>query len=175
MTIDLSTVTLAKGSHNKLADGACLLELCSYMASEPWSDHPKCVSPVLGAFGRRLNDGLADEARQRLLPLAERMLNTAGDGQDAARSAMARHALMTDWLPAWLRLAKLEDLALRAEQTATLTGRELSDALRAIRSLTWSARRERRAILAKRIREEMVRQGKPADADADADAVADGR
>ncbi|HZV74554.1 MAG TPA: hypothetical protein VFF79_12625 [Conexibacter sp.] len=91
-TIDLANFRLARGKHSSITEGGCLLELCSFMAREPWSDHPKCVSPVLGAFGRRLNDDLGDAERQLLTPYAERMLNTAGDGQDEARGWLA-----ADW------------------------------------------------------------------------------
>ena len=28
---------------------ACVMEMAAYMANEPWSDHPKCASPIIGA------------------------------------------------------------------------------------------------------------------------------
>lgn len=61
MTVDLDTIELKAGQHSSIDDGACLLEVVSYVAGEPWSDHPECVCPVLGAFGREWN--VDDEAR----------------------------------------------------------------------------------------------------------------
>ena len=68
MTIDIAEIELKKGSHpapNGTKEG-CLLEWASYLAGEPWSDHPKCVSPIIASFGRRWNDDLDDESRQVL-------------------------------------------------------------------------------------------------------------
>ena len=103
-TIDLSTITLTSGGHRSIDSGACLLEAASYLAGEPWSDHPTCVSPVLGAYGRSLNDVLPDDLRQTLKPYIPRLLNTAGDGQDERRSYMALDWLVRVYTPTWMRL-----------------------------------------------------------------------
>lgn len=64
----LAKYSLKSGAHSSLKNGACALELVSYLAGEPWSDHPECVCPALGAFFRRWNDGLpTDSERDRLL------------------------------------------------------------------------------------------------------------
>lgn len=49
-TLDLDTVTLAHGKHGSPEGGLCLLEAVAYVAGEPHSDHPACVSPVIAAF-----------------------------------------------------------------------------------------------------------------------------
>ncbi|HUE25944.1 MAG TPA: hypothetical protein VMP89_04150 [Solirubrobacteraceae bacterium] len=41
--------TLAYGTHATPDDGRCAMEWVSYLAGEPHSDHPACVSPVLRA------------------------------------------------------------------------------------------------------------------------------
>jgi hypothetical protein len=46
------------------------MELASMLAGEPFSDRPRNASPVIGAFLRTYNDGLDDERRQDLYPLA---------------------------------------------------------------------------------------------------------
>ena len=51
-TVDFDLLTLKAGQHSTFDDGACLLEAVSYIAGEPFSDHPKCVCPVLATFGR---------------------------------------------------------------------------------------------------------------------------
>lgn len=43
-TIDLDTLTLAKGSHLDPTKGACLLEATALFAGERFTDHPPCVS-----------------------------------------------------------------------------------------------------------------------------------
>lgn len=81
----MKTITLGQFGHDGIADGACLLEWVSYIAGESFSDHPQCVSDVLARYGRTLNDRLGDEARQRLVPFAKRLIGTAGDGRDDER------------------------------------------------------------------------------------------
>ena len=50
----LAAITeLRRGAHDDPADMQfCALEAVAYVAGEPWSDHPKCACPVLGAFMR---------------------------------------------------------------------------------------------------------------------------
>lgn len=63
--LDLDTLTLAEGSHPDPDAGMCVMEAVAYFAHEPHSDHPACVSPVIGAFLRRWNDDLDDDGRQK--------------------------------------------------------------------------------------------------------------
>jgi hypothetical protein len=76
---------LAYGTHAKPDDGRCAMEWVSYLAGEPHSDQPACVSPVLRAFCTTLNDHLEDGPRQRLRPYLVRTIGTADDGLDEAR------------------------------------------------------------------------------------------
>ncbi len=48
------------------------------LADEPFSDRAGTVSPVIGAFLRTYNDGLDDERRQDLYPIAALVVGTAG-------------------------------------------------------------------------------------------------
>jgi len=45
------TMELLKGSHDD-GNGKCGLEAVAWLAGEEHSDHPACVSPVLGDFCR---------------------------------------------------------------------------------------------------------------------------
>lgn len=105
--INLDTIQLKKNGHNDPDQGLCLLEAAAYMAGEKHSDHPACVSPILGAFGRELNDRLDDAKRQLLKPTIPAMLGTAGDGLDEARGYLALDWLIRTYTPAWLDLAGL--------------------------------------------------------------------
>ena len=105
----LPEITIASGGHSSFEEGGCAMELASWIAGEPWSDHPNCVCPVIGAFMRSWNDALPDEDRTRLLlPLIAKTVGTRG----SAALANRRATMATDWLirvhtPAWLRLAGL--------------------------------------------------------------------
>ena len=99
---------LQSGSH--APNGiACVMEAVAYVAGEPWSDHPKCVCPVIGAFLRSWNDGLPDNVRDTLLrPLVPLVMGTRGDkALEQRRALMAADWLVRVYTPAWLRLAKL--------------------------------------------------------------------
>lgn len=107
--VDLDNIVLRRGAHPSPGDGTCVTEAVAFVAGEPHSDHPACLSPVLGAFLRSRNDGLpSDEERDRRLKrFVPRVIGTAGDGHDEERAWMA-----TDWLvrvhtPAFLDAAGL--------------------------------------------------------------------
>jgi hypothetical protein len=108
--LDLDNLVLDDGGHAENNNGEmCLLEAAAYMAGEPWSDHPQCVCPTLGAFGRSLNDRLPDDKRQLLKPLLPELLGTADDGHREARGYMALDWLIRTYLPAWLSLTERID------------------------------------------------------------------
>src|SRR5207237_1274832 len=90
--------------------------------NEPWSDHPDCASPVLGAFLRSWNDSLPDEDRQMLKPLIPRLVGTRASAEiEAKRAWMATDWLARECAPAFLRLASLTDHAEALEGLAALT------------------------------------------------------
>jgi hypothetical protein len=112
--VDLTTIHLHYGGHTGPADpdqpdmpDACLMEAVAWVAGEPWTDRPACVSTVLGRYGRNLNDALPDDRRQELRPLILQLIGTRGDGHDEARGYMALDWLIRTYTPAWLDLAGL--------------------------------------------------------------------
>jgi len=107
VTIDLNLITLDTGAHKTREDGVCLLEAVAWLAGEPHTDNPTCASPILGAYGRSLNDVLPDDKRQELKPYAPLMLGTAGDGHDETRGYLALDWLIRTYTPAWLDVAGL--------------------------------------------------------------------
>lgn len=74
------TVKLSKGKHISPEDGACVMELASMLADEPFSDHPACACPVIGSFLRAYNDSLDDERRQDLYAYAAKIVGSRGTG-----------------------------------------------------------------------------------------------
>ncbi len=103
--------TLAHGMHASPDEGRCAMEWVSYMACEPHSDQPECVSPVLRALCTGLNDALEDVPRQRLRPCLARTIGTADDGLDEARSWMALDWLIRTYAPTWLAVTGLTQSA----------------------------------------------------------------
>lgn len=60
---------LSQGKHRSPRSGACFMEFASYLAGEPWSDHPKCTHPLLASMSRMVNDFSSDENRSELAML----------------------------------------------------------------------------------------------------------
>jgi hypothetical protein len=83
------------------------MEWVSYLAEEPHSHAPDCVSPVLRVFCTALTDALGDGARRRLPPYLPRTIGTAEDGLDETRSWMALDWLIRVYAPTWLEAARL--------------------------------------------------------------------
>ena len=147
----LENLQLGRGAHSSRKDGACALEAASWLAGEKFSDHPICVSRVLGAFVRRFNDLLDDEGRQKIKPFIPRLLNTAASEE----VEQARGWLAADWsvrhaAPAWLELAGLKEQAeaLRSLPEITRASYESAKApIRAAREASWSFRAKAREKL----------------------------
>jgi hypothetical protein len=141
-----SDYTLAYGTHASPQDGRCAMEWVSYLAGEPHSDQPTCVSPVLRAMCIALNDGLDQGPRQRLRPYLTRTIGTAEDGLDSWRGWMAMDWLTRTYTPAWLRLARLAESADGLQDAPAVTdAASLASAL----ELLEAARREARAARAR--------------------------
>ncbi len=140
----LESLSLAKGSHPGANHAACAMEAVSYIAGEPWSDHPECASPVITSFLVSWNDAMNDDDRQMLKPYIPRLVGTRTSKKDEETRAW----MLTDWLareyaPAWLRLAGLTDHAELLESLAPLTtaaaARENQPTLDAARAAAWAA------------------------------------
>lgn len=87
------TIRLGKGKHWSPEDGACVMELASMLAGEPFSDHPRSVSRSIAAFMRAYNDSLDDDRRQTLYAYASMCVGTAG----STRLEQARARALVDF------------------------------------------------------------------------------
>jgi hypothetical protein len=88
-TTSYQTVRLSRGRHASPEDGACVMEMASMLANEPFSDHPPSVCPVIGAFLRVYNDAVDDERRQDLYCYASKVVGSrSGEDVTAARAAV---------------------------------------------------------------------------------------
>jgi hypothetical protein len=55
------------------------MEFASYLAGEPWSDHPDCTHPALATLARDVNDYASDQGRHRLVPMIPSVVGLNGD------------------------------------------------------------------------------------------------
>lgn len=125
----IKEIKLTTGQHNRPFDEEgnatmCVQEYVAYLAGEPHSDTPSCVSPVLAHFSIRWNDSLTNEPRQRLRPYAVRQIGTVGDGQDGVRSHMALDWLVRTCVPTFLDLAGSHDHATCLRELASIVDTE---------------------------------------------------
>lgn len=118
------TVRLARGKHSSPDSGACVMELVSMLAGEPFSDRPKTACPVIASFLRSYNDAVDDERRQDLYALASEVVGTrASAAVEHARAARCTETLseLHDRAPVLRRV-----LARRHPLPATSLGLERS-------------------------------------------------
>ena len=143
----LEPLQLEHGAHEAPNNGlvhACVMEAVAYIAGEPWTDHPECASPVIGAFLRSWNDSLSDEDRQMLKPLIPRLVGTKANKRvEEKRAWMAADWLARECAPAFLRLAGLTEHAEALEGLAALTTSKRAEKaqpiLAAARDAAWAA------------------------------------
>ena len=91
--VSYQTIKLSKGKHTDPQDGACVMELASMLAGEPFTDHPASVCPVIGSFLRSYNDSIDSERRQSLYEYASKVVGSRA----CAATRQARAARLEDW------------------------------------------------------------------------------
>ena len=96
------TIRLSKGKHTSKDHGACVMELASMLADEPFSDHPGSVCPVIGSLLRAYNDSIDDRRRQDLYAYAAKVVGSRGPAQLERERAERVCAWMSK--PGWARL-----------------------------------------------------------------------
>ncbi len=130
---------LGSGSHKNFDDGMCVMEAVAYVAGEPFSDHPKCASPVLSAFLRQFNDRLPnDKLRTELLgPLVPKLVGSkASPAVEEKRRWFIVNWLVHDFTPKWFELANKGAQARKMRELPEITPEnryEVAEQIRAIR------------------------------------------
>jgi hypothetical protein len=97
--VSYQTIKLGKGKHSTPEEGACVMELASMLAGEPFTDHPASVCPVIGCFLRSYNDTIDDSRRQALYEYASRVVGSRG----SRRAQQARADRLAAWAEAMQR------------------------------------------------------------------------
>ena len=102
--VSYQTITLSKGKHASPQDGACVMELASMLAGEPFNDRPQSVCPVIGSFLRAYNDRIDDGRRQDLYGYAAKVVGSRASQnvQQARAERLSAWALELRW-SAWLQ------------------------------------------------------------------------
>ena len=67
---------LSSGGHKTPEDGACFMEMASYLAGEKWSDTPPCTDEQLARVMMTINDNVSDPVRGALAPLIPHVIGT---------------------------------------------------------------------------------------------------
>jgi hypothetical protein len=132
------TTRLSRGRHHSPDEGACVMELASMLAHEPFTDHPRSVCPVIGEFLRTYNDCVDEERRQDLYPYASAAVGTR-QGRAAeqlrarlcAEAARGRISPLTRMLGPWRAHSAAHAAArlARADQEGHVRALELLDRL----------------------------------------------
>jgi hypothetical protein len=91
--VSYQTIKLSKGKHASPEDGACVMELASMLAGEPFTDHPASVCPVIGSFMRAYNDSVDDSRRQDLYSYASMVVGS----RTCADIQRTRAEFLTAW------------------------------------------------------------------------------
>lgn len=91
--------TLSAGSHTEGSGSLCAMEMIAYMERLPHSDSPACTCPVLASYVRSLNDGMNDEARQKLLPVLPMLVGTVNDDLVVKRAQFLADAANERFVP----------------------------------------------------------------------------
>src|SRR3954447_359491 len=90
-TTNFQTVRLSRGKHRSSDDGACVMELASMIAGEPFTDRPQSVCRTIAALLRSYNDMVRGSRRQDLYRLASDVIGTRADR--TIEEARIRHCL----------------------------------------------------------------------------------
>src|SRR3954447_22344707 len=78
---------MIRGRHSSPERGACVMEVASMLAAEPFTDEPQCVCPVIAEFLRTYNDQIDDARRQDLFGYAALVIDTRGDHREERQRA----------------------------------------------------------------------------------------
>lgn len=67
---------LGHGAHNSPQEGACVMEMVSFITGDKWTDHPKTVHSALADIARNTNDFVSDDNRSIIANMIPRFIGT---------------------------------------------------------------------------------------------------
>src|SRR3954447_20203700 len=139
---------MIRGRHSSPERGACVMEVASMLAAEPFTDEPQCVCPVIAEFLRTYNDQVDHARRQDLFEYAALVVDTRGSVAD--ERGRANRCL--DW---WLEESAARRPQLRRFVWMLPRGTAARDIEIAHRTARWAAADARRHDAALRLIESL--------------------
>lgn len=77
-----SIPVLSWGPHDNASEGACVMEMVSFMSGDTWSDMPKCSNKFISRVAQTVNDNLSDKDRGIIFRDFHRLFNTTDVTED---------------------------------------------------------------------------------------------
>lgn len=74
---------LTHGGHSDPTQGACVMEMVSFITGEKWTDHPKSVYGAIAEVARNTNDFVSDDNRSLIADMIPRFIGTNEIEKDA--------------------------------------------------------------------------------------------
>lgn len=141
--LDLEAPPPDSAGHRSDQADLCVVEAVAYFAHEPFSDRPACVSPVIGAFLRSLDDRINGADRHLLTPIISLVVGTnTGRADDKIRAYLATDWAVRTLAPMWLERAGLVDGAAELRAIDTIdsadAARKAVVIIRGVRDATWA-------------------------------------
>lgn len=68
---------LSRGAHRNPQDGACVMEMVSYLVGENWSDTPSCTARIISVLAQTVNDKVSDDNRAKIALMIPRLIGTS--------------------------------------------------------------------------------------------------
>lgn len=100
MSASRRAIKLFASRHRGPDDGACVMELASMLAGEPFGDHPATICRVIAGFLSSYNDHVDEDRRQDVYAYAPRVVGTRPDAAtERARAEIYRRWLGTPLTP----------------------------------------------------------------------------
>lgn len=69
--------TISRGAHADPSQGACVMEMVSYLNGDEWTDFPTCTLPEISGIAQAVNDTLPVDDRHLLSSQFDRLFGTA--------------------------------------------------------------------------------------------------
>ena len=159
--IAIDDLKLVSGAGRGQEDRFCVMEAASVYDPKSRAlkvngvtitDQPKSVSPVIGAFLRRWNDGMNDTDRQILKPLIGRVIGTnTGHVDDQVRAYLAVDWCVHIFAPTWLTKAGLTAEAQQLRDLPTIDSRRAAESAHAVIVKVREASRAKRDLAWKKL------------------------
>lgn len=70
---------LSAGNHDKPENGACVMEMVSFMNGGEWTDAPDCTLPIITGLAQMVNDHVRDEYRGDIMKDFHRLFGTSDE------------------------------------------------------------------------------------------------